>query len=145
MEGVDDFPIDLLLHYYGYMKGKLIMVHRLNCRGEVGKWIALIVVVLRLFYPRHFPGMISQYVASLIMLYNIVALDVHCISPFCNGSISGAHIKFVSFMSHPTITRLFSFQPIHASLRAYLVHITCERVEMKKDKLSLDERLKAQI
>ncbi|KAG8647872.1 hypothetical protein MANES_09G119850v8 [Manihot esculenta] len=25
-------------------------------RGEVGKWIAFIAVVLRLFFPRHFPG-----------------------------------------------------------------------------------------
>ncbi|KAE9614364.1 putative cold-regulated 413 protein [Lupinus albus] len=26
-------------------------------RGEVGKWIAFVTVVLRLFFPRHFPGM----------------------------------------------------------------------------------------
>lgn len=26
-------------------------------RGEVGKWIAFVAVVLRLFFPRHFPGM----------------------------------------------------------------------------------------
>ncbi|XLU76634.1 hypothetical protein S245_000055, partial [Arachis hypogaea] len=25
-------------------------------RGEIGKWIASIAVVLRLFFPRHFPG-----------------------------------------------------------------------------------------
>ncbi|KAL8124813.1 hypothetical protein AgCh_012459 [Apium graveolens] len=25
-------------------------------RGEVGKWIAFVAVVLRLFFPRHFPG-----------------------------------------------------------------------------------------
>lgn len=25
-------------------------------RGEVGRWIAIIAVVLRLFFPRHFPG-----------------------------------------------------------------------------------------
>ncbi|KAL5683941.1 hypothetical protein ACJX0J_010326, partial [Zea mays] len=24
-------------------------------RGEVGKWIAIIAVILRLFFPRHFP------------------------------------------------------------------------------------------
>jgi len=25
-------------------------------RGEVGRWIAFVAVVLRLFFPRHFPG-----------------------------------------------------------------------------------------
>ncbi|RRT51803.1 hypothetical protein B296_00045697 [Ensete ventricosum] len=28
----------------------------MNCRGEFGKWIALIAVILRLFFPRHFPA-----------------------------------------------------------------------------------------
>ncbi|RWW23311.1 hypothetical protein GW17_00012449 [Ensete ventricosum] len=28
----------------------------LTCRGEFGKWIAFIAVVVRLFFPRHFPG-----------------------------------------------------------------------------------------
>ncbi|RWW67953.1 hypothetical protein BHE74_00024561 [Ensete ventricosum] len=27
----------------------------MNCRGEFGKWIALIAVILRLFFPRRFP------------------------------------------------------------------------------------------
>ncbi|EXB96704.1 hypothetical protein L484_011745 [Morus notabilis] len=28
-------------------------------RGEVGKWITFIAVVLRLFFPRHFPGFMA--------------------------------------------------------------------------------------
>ncbi|KAF5751134.1 Cold acclimation protein WCOR-like protein beta form [Tripterygium wilfordii] len=28
-------------------------------RGEVGKWIALVAIVLRLFFPRRFPGTIT--------------------------------------------------------------------------------------
>ncbi|KAL9327013.1 hypothetical protein ACSQ67_007658 [Phaseolus vulgaris] len=27
--------------------------------GEVGEWIAFVTVVLRLFFPRHFPGMLN--------------------------------------------------------------------------------------
>lgn len=49
------------------------------CRGEVGKWIAFIAVVLRLFFPRHFPGkswacptaptsLVSNYVSFRIFL-----------------------------------------------------------------------------
>ncbi|RVW57187.1 Cold-regulated 413 plasma membrane protein 2 [Vitis vinifera] len=30
-------------------------------RGEVGKWIAFIAIVLRLFFPRHFPGIFSMH------------------------------------------------------------------------------------
>ncbi|KAL0332245.1 UNVERIFIED_CONTAM: cold-regulated plasma membrane protein 2 [Sesamum calycinum] len=36
-------------------------------RGEVGKWIALIAVVLRLFFPRHFPDWLEMP-GSLILL-----------------------------------------------------------------------------
>ncbi|KAG0467240.1 hypothetical protein HPP92_018820 [Vanilla planifolia] len=36
-------------------------------RGEVGKWIAFIAVVLRLFFPRHFPGWL-EIPGSLILL-----------------------------------------------------------------------------
>ncbi|XP_008809476.2 cold-regulated 413 plasma membrane protein 2-like [Phoenix dactylifera] len=36
-------------------------------RGEVGKWIAFIAVVLRLFFPRHFPDWLEMP-ASLILL-----------------------------------------------------------------------------
>ncbi|CAB4317931.1 unnamed protein product [Prunus armeniaca] len=36
-------------------------------RGEVGKWIAFIAVVLRLFFPRHFPDWL-QMPGSLILL-----------------------------------------------------------------------------
>lgn len=27
-----------------------------HCRGDIGKWIAFVAVVLRLFFPRRFPG-----------------------------------------------------------------------------------------
>ncbi|KAI9127757.1 hypothetical protein K1719_000750 [Acacia pycnantha] len=36
-------------------------------RGEVGKWIAFIAVVLRLFFPRHFPDWL-ELPAALILL-----------------------------------------------------------------------------
>ncbi|KAL2531917.1 Cold-regulated plasma membrane protein 2 [Abeliophyllum distichum] len=36
-------------------------------RGEVGKWIAFVAVVLRLFFPRHFPDWLDMP-ASLILL-----------------------------------------------------------------------------
>jgi hypothetical protein len=87
---INQQPNDTMVHHrynmtcciiFGDMNGKLLMVHPLNCRGEIGKWIALIVVVLRLFFPRHFPGMTYQFGASPIMLYCILAImDVHCIS-----------------------------------------------------------------
>ncbi|XP_020091944.1 cold-regulated 413 plasma membrane protein 2-like [Ananas comosus] len=37
-------------------------------RGEVGKWIALIVVVLRLFFPRHFPDWLEMPGALILLL-----------------------------------------------------------------------------
>ncbi|KAK0603982.1 hypothetical protein LWI29_010857 [Acer saccharum] len=42
-------------------------------RGEVGKWIAFIAVVLRLFFPRHFPDWLEMP-GSLILLL-VVAPD----------------------------------------------------------------------
>ncbi|GAA0174096.1 hypothetical protein LIER_43968 [Lithospermum erythrorhizon] len=36
-------------------------------RGEVGKWIAFVAVVLRLFFPRHFPDWL-EIPGSLILL-----------------------------------------------------------------------------
>ncbi|XP_047319113.1 cold-regulated 413 plasma membrane protein 2-like [Impatiens glandulifera] len=42
-------------------------------RGEVGKWIAFIAVVLRLFFPRHFPDWLEM-LGSLILLL-VVAPD----------------------------------------------------------------------
>jgi hypothetical protein len=54
-------------------------------REEIGRWIALIAVVLRLFVPRHFPGMIhviivcvlSTYLLSLL-LYIYTLLSSNC-------------------------------------------------------------------
>ncbi|OEL30288.1 Cold-regulated 413 plasma membrane protein 2 [Dichanthelium oligosanthes] len=36
-------------------------------RGEVGKWIAIVVVILRLFFPRHFPDWLEMP-GSIILL-----------------------------------------------------------------------------
>ncbi|KAL2347872.1 hypothetical protein Fmac_001872 [Flemingia macrophylla] len=43
-------------------------------RAEIGKWIALIAVVLRLFFPRHFPDFL-ELPAALILLI-VVAPDL---------------------------------------------------------------------
>ncbi|KAK5774787.1 hypothetical protein PVK06_042643 [Gossypium arboreum] len=40
-------------------------------RGEVGKWIALIAVVLRLFFPRRFPGIIFNLITPHSTYLNI--------------------------------------------------------------------------
>ncbi|XP_020095282.1 cold-regulated 413 plasma membrane protein 2-like [Ananas comosus] len=37
-------------------------------RGEVGKWIAFVAVVLRLFFPRHFPDWLEMPGSLLILL-----------------------------------------------------------------------------
>uniref|UniRef100_A0A2P2JA33 Cold-regulated 413 plasma membrane protein 2 n=1 Tax=Rhizophora mucronata TaxID=61149 RepID=A0A2P2JA33_RHIMU len=37
-------------------------------RGEVGKWIAFIAVVLRLFFPRHFPDWLEMPGALILLL-----------------------------------------------------------------------------
>jgi hypothetical protein len=54
-------------------------------REDIGRWIAFIAVVLRLFVPRHFPGMIhviivcvlSTYLLSLL-LYIYTLLSSNC-------------------------------------------------------------------
>ncbi|CAN6297650.1 unnamed protein product [Urochloa humidicola] len=40
-------------------------------RGEVGKWIAIIAVILRLFFPRHFPDWLE--LPGAIILLTVVA------------------------------------------------------------------------
>ncbi|KAI9088948.1 hypothetical protein K1719_029227 [Acacia pycnantha] len=47
-------------------------------RGEVGKWIAFIAVVLRLFFPRHFPDWL-ELPGSLILLL-VVAPDMFALT-----------------------------------------------------------------
>lgn len=37
-------------------------------RGEVGKWIAIIAVILRLFFPRHLPDWLELPAASILLL-----------------------------------------------------------------------------
>ncbi|KAK3420844.1 hypothetical protein EUGRSUZ_G00492 [Eucalyptus grandis] len=37
-------------------------------RGEVGKWIAFIAVVLRLFFPRHFPDWLEMPAALILLM-----------------------------------------------------------------------------
>jgi hypothetical protein len=69
---------------------------------------------------------LSNYVTGAYLVH---------IAPWCTY----AHIKSESFISHPTITHLFSFQPSHAPLGAYLIYMARGRVETKKDELTLDE------
>ena len=38
---------------------EFLIINHCHCRGEVGCWFAFVVVVLRLFFPRKFPGIIS--------------------------------------------------------------------------------------
>ncbi|XP_020236654.1 cold-regulated 413 plasma membrane protein 2 [Cajanus cajan] len=48
-------------------------------RGEVGKWIAFVTVVLRLFFPRHFPDWLEipgSMILILIVAPNIFALKL---------------------------------------------------------------------
>jgi len=40
-------------------------------RGEVGKWIAIVAVILRLFFPRHFPDWLE--LPGAIILLTVVA------------------------------------------------------------------------
>ncbi|RAL46743.1 hypothetical protein DM860_005022 [Cuscuta australis] len=54
-----------LLIPYIFLSLPHVLFHFL--RGEVGKWIALIAVVLRLFFPRHFPDWLEMP-GSLILL-----------------------------------------------------------------------------
>ncbi|XP_065857655.1 cold-regulated 413 plasma membrane protein 2-like [Euphorbia lathyris] len=37
-------------------------------RGEVGKWVALVAVVLRLFFPRHFPDWLEMPGAGILLI-----------------------------------------------------------------------------
>ncbi|MBA0859551.1 hypothetical protein Goshw_008179 [Gossypium schwendimanii] len=55
----------------GFGTSFLEWVASFSAMGDVGKWIAFIAVVLRLFFPRHFPGIIVTAVlmpGSLILL-----------------------------------------------------------------------------
>ncbi|KAK6116199.1 hypothetical protein DH2020_050055 [Rehmannia glutinosa] len=49
-------------------------------QGEVGKWIAFVAVVLRLFFPTHFPG----FPKLLVDWYRLVG-DAGIIDPFAGG------------------------------------------------------------
>ncbi|GMN29791.1 hypothetical protein TIFTF001_002571 [Ficus carica] len=48
-----------LLVPYIFFSLPSVLFHLL--RGEVGKWIAFVAVVLRLFFPRHFPGQFPDF------------------------------------------------------------------------------------
>ncbi|KAF8406380.1 hypothetical protein HHK36_008467 [Tetracentron sinense] len=60
-------------------------------RGEIGKWIAFIAVVLRLFFPRHFPDWLEMP-GSLILLL-VVAPSL--IADTVRGSLIGVAICLV--------------------------------------------------
>jgi hypothetical protein len=71
---------------------------------------------------------------------DLMCAYVHEICSLSYNSILGAHdtlvhichIKCGPFISHLMITHLFSFQPSHMLLEAYLVHMTCGRIGTKK-------------
>ncbi|XP_058069172.1 cold-regulated 413 plasma membrane protein 2-like [Magnolia sinica] len=46
-------------------------------RGEVGKWIAFIAVVLRLFFPRHFPDWLEMPGSLILLLVVAPSLFAH--------------------------------------------------------------------
>ncbi|RRT41643.1 hypothetical protein B296_00057672 [Ensete ventricosum] len=46
----------------------MMCISFLSCRGEAGKWIALIAVVLRLFFPRHFPDWLEMPAAFILLV-----------------------------------------------------------------------------
>jgi len=43
--------------YYCICQGVLLLAIR--CRGEIGAWIAFVAVILQLFFPQHFRGIVS--------------------------------------------------------------------------------------
>lgn len=56
-----------IMHLIQSKPSCFVLTNDRYCRGEVGKWIALIAVVLRLFFPRHFPEWVEMP-GSLILL-----------------------------------------------------------------------------
>ncbi|KAL3515221.1 hypothetical protein ACH5RR_022123 [Cinchona calisaya] len=48
-------------------------------RGEVGKWIAIIAVILRLFFPRHFPDWLELPAALILLIVVAPNLFAHTI------------------------------------------------------------------
>ncbi|XP_010526934.1 PREDICTED: cold-regulated 413 plasma membrane protein 1 [Tarenaya hassleriana] len=46
-------------------------------RGDVGKWIALVAVVLRLFFPRHFPDWLELPGALILLIVVAPGLFAH--------------------------------------------------------------------
>lgn len=48
-------------------------------RGEVGKWIAFIAVVLRLFFPRHFPDWLEMPGSLILLLVVAPSLFAHTV------------------------------------------------------------------
>ncbi|KAL2254704.1 cold-regulated 413 plasma membrane protein 2 [Sesamum indicum] len=57
-------------------------------RGELGKWIAIIAVVLRLFFPRHFPDWLELPGALILLI--VVAPSFFAVT--IRGSIVGVFI-----------------------------------------------------
>ncbi|URE22900.1 Cold acclimation protein [Musa troglodytarum] len=52
----------------GELQGDSIVNKHNRTRGEVGKWIALIAIVLRLFFPRHFPDWLEMPAAFILLV-----------------------------------------------------------------------------
>ncbi|PKA48341.1 Cold-regulated 413 plasma membrane protein 2 [Apostasia shenzhenica] len=60
-------------------------------RGEVGKWVAFIAVVLRLFFPRHFPDWLDMPGSLILLLVVAPSFFAHTI----RGGIIGVIICLV--------------------------------------------------
>ncbi|KAK8919406.1 Cold-regulated 413 plasma membrane protein 2 [Platanthera zijinensis] len=54
-------------------------------RGEFGKWIAFIGVVLRLFFPRHFPEWLEMWGSLILLLVVSPAFFAHTIRDGAGG------------------------------------------------------------
>ena len=86
----------------------MIIKHQ-NCRGEVGAWIAFVVVILRLFFPRHFPGIISYLIFYLSLLplanYHYVLHFSSLLCPvkriFCLYSTTKKHVLIFHLRNKP--------------------------------------------
>lgn len=65
----------LFSSHFLFLSMTYCLIHLLLClRGEFGKWVAFIAVVLRLFFPRHFPG--SSYNSFLLLTPAIIIIHI---------------------------------------------------------------------
>ncbi|KAJ8450849.1 hypothetical protein Cgig2_032474 [Carnegiea gigantea] len=72
-------------------KVSLLQCSTRHCRGDVGMWIAFIAVILRLFFPRHFPDWLELPGAIILIIVVAPSLFAYTI----RGSWLGAAICLV--------------------------------------------------